>query len=378
MGETVTSYKCPACLGPLHFSSETGRLECEYCGSSYTPEELAAQVQPQEQQAAQNAADAEHQETICYTGTPWENEDGSIQVYSCPSCGAELICDQATAATSCPYCGNPAIVPSQLTGALKPDFIIPFKLNQKDAETALRRHYRKKLLLPSVFSKENNIREIKGIYVPFWLFDARTNGSMTCAASNSSTHRSGNYRITDTKHYTLRRSGDLSFLMVPVDGSRRMPDQLMDSLEPYQYQELVPFSTAYLPGYFADKYDISSDDVMSRADLRCRNATKDLLSRTISGYDSVSITEENFETAYGHVHYALLPVWLLNTRWKDQNYLFAMNGQTGHFVGQLPIDPRKKKLLYWGSLTVITALLALFFSGFLGRLLIRLLEIIFS
>lgn len=40
----------------------------------------------------------------------------------------------------------------------------------------------------------------------------------------------------------------------------------------------------------------------------------------------------------GKVHYALLPVWMLHTKWKGQDFLFAMNGQTGRLVGDLPTD----------------------------------------
>ena len=382
MGDSVTNYKCPACLGPLHYSSETGKLTCDYCGSSFDPELLAAEYQQQEEQAAENTrqeeATAGNHQTISYTGILWGESDENIRVYSCPSCGAELICNQATAATSCPYCGNPAIVPGQLSGALKPEFVIPFKLNQKDAEAALKNHYRRKLLLPSVFSQENNIRQIRGIYVPFWLFDGKTSGSLICEGTNSSSHRSGNYRVVNTRHYTIRREGDLSFLMVPVDGSKRLPDDLMDSLEPYDYRGLTDFSTAYLPGYFADKYDVSSDDVMSRAELRCQNTTEAMLRDTIHGYESVRIQQKFLTTHFGHVHYALLPVWILNTRWNGQDYLFAMNGQTGHFVGKLPVDPVKKQVLFWTVLLVIAGVLSFFFSGVLGRFILQLLIAIFD
>ena len=85
------------------------------------------------------------------------------------SCGAELICDENTAATSCPYCGNPTVVPGQFSGQLRPDFIIPFKLSKEDAVKALKDHYKGKIFLPKSFTQENHVQEIQGIYVPFWM-----------------------------------------------------------------------------------------------------------------------------------------------------------------------------------------------------------------
>ena len=200
-----------------------------------------------------------------------------MRVYSCPSCGAQLICEETTAATSCPYCGNPTVIPEQFSGILKPDYILPFKLSKEDAVSALKQHYKGKLLLPKLFRDNNHIEELRGIYVPFWLFDGEAEGSANYMATTTRVFRHGDTEITETSFYEVQRAGTLPFSRVPVDASRKMPDDYMDSIEPFDYAGLKPFSTAYLPGFFADKFDVSIEESSSRADKRCRQSLSDAL-----------------------------------------------------------------------------------------------------
>ena len=168
MPTQVTNYQCPSCTGPLHFVGESGKLECEYCGTSYDVAEIEALYAEKEERAAaaQQAAEEANAEQTApdEDGETWDTsslsedwgaEGDSMRAYSCPSCGAELICDENTAATSCPYCGNPTVVPGQFSGQLRPDFIIPFKLSKEDAVKALKDHYKGKILLPKRFTQEN-------------------------------------------------------------------------------------------------------------------------------------------------------------------------------------------------------------------------------
>lgn len=151
--------KCPACIGPLHFTGASGKLEYEYCGSSYDVAEIEAlYVEKNEQEAAAHAAaeeksaGEESEWDASGMSSDWGADGEGMKSYSCPSCGAELICDATTAAMSCPYCGNPSVVPGQFTGTLKPEFVLPFKLNKEDAVKALKRHYKGKILLPGAFT----------------------------------------------------------------------------------------------------------------------------------------------------------------------------------------------------------------------------------
>lgn len=365
MPTQVTEFKCPACTAPLHFSEETGRLECDYCGSSFSVEEMESRSAEKEQQAAEafeKAAAEAKADAKNWDGPDaqdsWGEAGTHLKTYSCPSCGAELICDEATAATSCPYCGNNAIIPGQFRGALKPELVIPFQIGKDEAVKALKAHYKGKPFLPKSFSDENHIQEIKGIYVPFWLFDGQAEADVSFAATRSTVMVTGRERITTTRHFDVRRAGTVSFEKIPVDASKKMPDDYMDSLEPFRYDAMVPFSTAYLPGFFADIPDVSIEECNLRAELRATDTAVESMSRQVSGYETCIPTRKDAQLRRGKVRCALLPVWLLSTQWEGQNFLFAMNGQTGKMVSDLPVS-KKRYWAWWGGLTAgITAALA--------------------
>lgn len=355
MEATINTYQCPACTGPLQFNPDTGKLGCEFCGSVFELAEIEALYQEKEEKAAEAHAKAETQ-----PDDGWGEDGNGMKTYSCPACTAELICDETTAATSCPYCGNPTVVPGQFSGSKKPEFVIPFKLKKEDAVKALKKHYEKRFFLPRAFTANNHIEEIQGVYVPFWLFDGQAEGTAFYKASRSRTHVDGDYEVTETDHYMCKRGGSVAFSKVPVDGSTKMPDDYMDSLEPYDYSALTPFSTAYLPGFLADKYDVTSEECQERVEQRCTETLAIELQGTVDGYELVTETNRQLDMTLDAAHYALLPVWLLSTRWNGQSYLFAMNGQTGKLVGDLPVDKKKFWSVFFAlgaGLSVISSLL---------------------
>lgn len=363
MPEQITNYQCPACTAPLRFGHDSGKLECDYCGSSFDLGEIEELYADRNEKAVFSNDQAEevitHQRTgewdMENAGNEWGIDLDKMRAYSCPSCGAELICEETTAATACPYCNNPTIIPGKFSGAKKPDLVIPFKLDKTAAIDALRRHYRKKPLLPKAFSAENHIREIKGVYVPFWLFDSNVDADITFKATRTHSHSNSKETITETDHYLVRRSGSMSFIRIPVDGASKMPDAHMDAIEPFDYRELKPFSLSYLPGFMADKYDVSKEDSTQRADRRSRNSALRAMENTVLGYTSVVPMHQDYRIHPGDVKYALLPVWMLSTQWNGKNFLFAMNGQTGRLVGDLPIDWKKFAMYCTGAFAAATA-----------------------
>ena len=352
MADQITNYQCPACGGPLHFSNDSQDLACDYCDSHFSVADIEAYYAGKDEAAA--AAEGTNNEWQVESDDNWGSDGSQMRVYNCPSCGAELICDENTAASSCPYCGNPTIVPGQFQGMLRPDYVLPFKLDKEAAKAALRNHYKGKKLLPKSFTKENHIDEIKGIYVPFWLFNGEADADLFYNATRSYTRETYDERITTTEHYNLRRAGTVSFSKIPVDASSKMPDAHMDAIEPFDFSELKPFSTAYLPGFFADKYDVSVDDSAERADKRAENTVRDIMRGSCTGYETVREAGGDVRLHRGDVNYALIPVWMLNTSWKGQNFLFAMNGQTGKIVGDLPTD-RGRWWRYFAVAAAVTA-----------------------
>ena len=374
MGEKVTNYQCPNCTAPLSFDETIGKLKCDFCESTFTAEEIEAIYAEVDWEAEEEFAreedekEEELRENISAEDGDWDESamtedwgEGSddLMVYNCPSCGAELICEKTTAATSCPYCGNASIIPGQFHGALKPDYVVPFKISKDQAVAMLKEHYKGKFLLPGSFKNENHIQEIKGVYVPFWLFDGQADADATFHATRSFVSRQGDYQVTTTQHYNVRRAGRVAFEKIPVDASSKMPDEYMDAIEPFDYKEMKPFSTAYLPGYLADKYDVVVADCSKRADDRAAETAYRALEASVTGYMTKICINKDILLKRGEVHYAMLPVWLLSTQWKGKNFLFAVNGQTGKMVGDLPVSQGK----FWGlcaALTVpLTAILSL-------------------
>ena len=334
----LQEYKCPCCDGAIEFDSSAQKMKCPYCSTEFEMADLIAFDEALKGQPEDNM------QWDASAGQQWQpGEIDGMRVYTCNSCGGEIVADETTGASECPFCGNPVIMTGQFAGALKPDLVIPFKLDKKAPTEALKKHYSGKKLLPKVFKNENRIQEVKGVYVPFWLFDADADGFVRYKASRVRTWSDSRYNYTETSFYNVIRAGGIGFENVPVDGSSKMDDTLMESIEPFDLSGAVDFQSAYLSGYLADKYDVDAENSITRANERIKHSTEDAFRDTVQGYTTVTPVSTNISLQNGTAKYALYPVWILNTKWNGQNFTFAMNGQTGKLVGDLPMD----KGLFW-------------------------------
>ena len=331
--QTLQEYKCPCCGGAIAFDSTLQKMKCPYCDTEFEMEALEGY------DAELQSEKSDNMEWETSAGGDWqEGETDGLRSYVCKSCGGEIVGDANTAATACPFCGNPVVMMGQFSGALKPDLVIPFKLDKKAAKAGLMKHLTGKRLLPKIFKDQNHIDEIKAVYVPFWLYDSEADAQLRFTATRTRFWSDDDYDYTETSYYSVRRDGVLGFDAVPVDGSSKMADDLMESIEPFAMQDAVPFKTAYLAGYVADKYDVDAQKSIQRANERIRQSTEDAFTQTVTGYDSVKMENSSIQLHGGKAKYALFPVWVLSTSWQGNNYIFAMNGQTGKFVGNLPVD----------------------------------------
>ncbi len=345
----LIDYKCPCCGGSIEFNSQSQNMKCPYCDTEF------------EIDAIKEFNEASQPETDSFD---WENpneswsseEQAGMNVYTCNNCGGQIVTDETTSASACPYCDSPIVMTGQFEGGLKPDVIIPFKIDKDGAEKALANYLKGKFLLPKSFVSENRIEEVKGVYVPFWLFDCEADAKLKFNATKVRTWRSGDYRYTETKFYMIIRNGDIKFEKVPVDGSTKMPDELSEAIEPYNYDGCVNFETAYLAGYLADKYDVDAEASQPRANQRIRVSTQQEFRDTINGYTTVTPNTININLRKGKIRYALMPVWMLNTKYRGEIYHFAMNGQTGKFIGNLPVDWGKFWGLFFGLFAGVSAL----------------------
>jgi DNA-directed RNA polymerase subunit RPC12/RpoP len=339
---TTVEYKCPSCGGGIQFDSGTQQMKCPYCDTTFKVEDVK---RFNDALAEDHADDCQWEQYGAQESAGnWKaGETDGMKRYLCQSCGGEIVTDGTAAATSCPYCGNPVVLQDQLEGMWRPDMIIPFKLDKKAAKEALKKHLKGKHLLPNSFKTENHVDSLTGVYVPFWLFDAHTEGAARYRCTRVKHWGDAHYEYTRTDYYLVLRDGQVDFEKVPVDGATKMDDTMMEAIEPFDYSQAVDFETAYLSGYLADKYDVDAKASEPRANERIRTSTMDMLTASVDAYSSCVPEGCNIRIAGGKVHYALLPVWVLNTKYQGKMYPFAMNGQTGRFIGDLPMD--KSKLL---------------------------------
>ena len=336
--------KCPNCGGAVEFNAGTQTLKCPYCDTEF---DIAAMEQAAQQSANIGQDSYEWQSN----GVEWQpDEINGMSVYICKSCGGEIVADASTGATTCPYCDNPVVMTGQFAGGLKPDLIIPFKYDKKAAKEALNKFVASKKMVPKVFKDQNHIEEIKGVYVPHWIFSGVAAGQAYFNAEKMRSWSDSNYRYTETSYFNCYRSGNMDFANIPVDGSTKMDDTLMESIEPFNVREAVPFSTAYMAGFLADKYDVDINACVPRANERVKKSMESALEDTIQGYSVVVPQNSQVEILNGSYAYALYPVWILNTTWNGKKYTFAMNGQTGKFVGDLPLD----KSAFWKKVAGLT------------------------
>ncbi|GHU25790.1 hypothetical protein FACS1894172_12270 [Spirochaetia bacterium] len=347
----VMEYKCPNCGGSVKFSSGSQKLVCDYCGTSFEPDVLKQYNEELSNVPADNLKWSELDK-----GDQWQ--DANLATMNCTSCGAQIIAAPTTSATACPYCNTPVVITGKLSGALKPDCMIPFKLDKEKAKSALDDHLRGKPLLPSLFKTQNRIDSITGVYVPFWLFDCKAHANIHYRAIKIKTWSDNNFNYTKKDFYSVYREGDLAFERVPVDGSEQMDDALMEAIEPFEYRDSTDFQSAYLLGYMAEKYDVDAAKSKDRANVRIKRSTEKTLGDTVTGYTSVTPENSSVQLSDAVVRYALLPVWMLNTKYKGTMYSFAMNGQTGKFIGNLPVSKAKAFGFFTGIFGGLTGIAA--------------------
>ena len=366
MADTSVSFKCPSCGGPLGFQPGMEKITCEYCETQFTAEALQEFYQQKEQMAAdaQNAREAKWETEKA--GKEWSvDEEAVLRAFTCSSCGAEIVCDENTMATECVYCGNPTMVAARYSGMLKPDYIIPFKKTKEEAVAALKEFYKGKKLLPDAFTANNRVEDIQGLYVPFWMFDSSVTATATFKAENDYVYSTSDATVTETSVYECMRKGSMAFEKIPADGSKRMDDSYMDSVEPFDYSELVEFNPSYMAGYLADKYDVTAEENEERVNLRMDNSAVEVLEQTVTGYMRVSAEESAVAKNEGKVQYAMVPVWILTTRYDNKPYTFMMNGQTGKMVGHLPYSTSKSWMYFFGVFAVVCPILYFILNMFL-------------
>jgi len=305
---TIQVYKCPTCNGALRFDAKRGSLFCLWCGNTYDTADIQA-----------------------------VKLRTTMQGYLCPECGARLMLEDYVAADTCPFCGNNEVAPARFEGSFEPDYVIPFSVTKHQVLQTYEEHVAKRRFLPNGFVRESRIISAQGTYVPFWLQSGTVDFDFTYV---------GMYK-RDKMNYEARlnRVGTSDFVRVPADASDRMADDVMDSIEPYDYTEMVPYEAGYLPGFVAERYTVDSDEVDRRVNRRVANSAcsaametiDDLYTTRYPDYDHFHAT-----VSRSRIEQALLPVWLIVVSYGKEKLLVGVNGQTGKVAVNLPIHKRKQ------------------------------------
>lgn len=346
------SYKCPACGGGLQFDPDSQKFKCEYCLSKFTEVELEA-VNPMKSEDRK----AEPEEIQTEAAPEAQNAEG-LMAYSCPSCGAEVMTDETTAATFCYYCHNPVVLTGRLDGVYKPSRLIPFSITKKQAEEKFLEWTGKKWFVPKYFFSKKQIETITGVYFPHWIVDADMQASMNAEGRIISTWRTGNTEYTKTKVYQVIREGEVHLEDVTRPALKKGNKELVDGIHPFDEKKIIPFSMGYLSGFQAEKRDIERTELESGVNQEIINLTGTLLAGTAEGYVGINEKDARVNIKNAVWEYVLFPVWTLTYKGRNgQIYYYAMNGDSGKMCGKLPVDYRKLGLVC-GAVTAVTFLIS--------------------
>lgn len=307
---TIQVYKCPSCNGALRFDTHAKALCCIWCGNSFDVSDLDTMQVRLTQQG-----------------------------YVCPECGAQLTTEEFVAATTCPYCGNNEIAPHRFEGQFEPDMLIPFSVTKRQAVQSYEEHVASRRYLPNDYTNEAHVVSVEGAYVPFWLHSGIVSFDFTYMGIYKKDKC--NY---ESKH---RRVGTYEFARVPADGSDRMRDDVMDSIEPYDYTALVPYEPGYLPGFMAERHTVTADEVNQRVNRRVANSACSAAMKTLDPiYDTRYPDYDQYHAtvARTRIEQALFPVWLIVVAYRGEKYVVGVNGQTGKVAANLPIDAGKQRI----------------------------------
>ena len=362
---SVVSYKCPNCDGELVFNPRTQKYRCEYCASAFSQEELnqmqpegAHQPRPESPSQTQQEPESQEQEN-----TSSMEPEGNV--YRCPSCGAEIVTDDTTAASFCYYCHNPVVLSGRVSGEYLPHKIIPFAIDKKQATEKFLEYVHSKKFVPKAFFNKSQIEKISGVYFPYWMVDMDMEGSLQAEGRNVRVWRSGDTEYTETKIYRVERAGDIHLEDITRNALKKANSKLSSGVRPYDMGKAQDFHMGYLSGFLAEKRDIEKEELKTEVEAEAREYGEKILRDTVHGYTSLSVKNCHFNRQRANWDYMLLPVWTVTYKGRDGKiYYYSMNGQNGNVYGELPIDYKKVGILS-GAVSLLVFLLGLIGGFFL-------------
>ncbi len=296
-------FKCRNCGGNVTYHPREGKMICESC-SSEESEELVTQ------------------------------EDAM----KCINCGTSLEVGEHVSASKCAGCGAPLIIDHRIKYPFGPDLVLPFLIDKVAAVDMLREYASNKLFIPGNFISAHSEDKMEGIYVPFWLYDIVSHTNYEAIGIKVRRWTSGDTEYTETSRYRVQRVMDVDFRRIPIDASIKMPDGMMDLLEPFDYGKLGKFEPTYLSGFEAEKYNMDPNELEPRAVKKVVADSDALLRQSLTQYTRMEMENRQMTNDRTRNEFALLPVWNYKYHYNGKEYDFYINGQSGKIVGKAPIS----------------------------------------
>ena len=361
----MKKYNCKNCGAELYWDSNANCLKCEYCDHEFQITDFETGESEKEQEDKKHSNEPEVADE--HSKATDDSDSVELVVYKCNHCGAEIVTAKSTVATTCAYCGRAITMTNKMVDEFKPDLIIPFCIDEKQAKEIYKKYVHSSFLTPKEFKSENTIKKIKGIYVPFWLHTFVNNTNAVVYGENITSMRRGDDKIVEHHMYNIMIDAEGKFTNIPTDALKNLDNKLMDAIEPFDYQKLVEFKAAYMAGFYAEEYNEGADETIARATERAKQTMLSKVEYEAGVYGIKRIQSSNEQIQDRQSKYAMLPVWLLNVEHKGKEYLFAINGETGKIVGKLPMSI--PKLLAVAGLSFIGSFIFLLITLLIGGIL---------
>jgi hypothetical protein len=343
-------FPCPSCGADLVWAPARGLLRCEYCGYERHDERRAGSVA-----AAAPAIPAPPafvaemplaERLAARADLDWGASRRSVR---CAKCGAAETFDAGVAAKSCAFCGSPAVAEAPAeSGALRPDGVLPFRVEKRAAIESFRGWLRSLWFRPTALKVRAALTEIRGVYIPFWTFDARSESDWSAEAGTR--HRRGKTTTISWRHV----SGHLShrFDDLPLPASRGLDAATAREIEPFPTAELLPFEPGYLSGFLAEELATGVAEARAAAEARMdellRAACRAQFRADVVRNLRVSTTYSAWTTKSG-----LLPIWIAAYEFGGESYRYVVNGATGKATGTAPWSWVKIGLAALAALVVL-------------------------
>lgn len=321
------SFSCPSCGGKLFYNPKMKVLSCEACKNNYFPNEIMNY-------------DKNLDVDIEIVADHFSQEDNT-NMYTCSSCGGQIIALDSIVSTACPFCGNNVLIKSSLVGSYRPKYVVPFSKNKEEAKGLLNQYLNKSILLSKKTKSELKQEGLNDIYIPIYLVKGKAcfDFSKIERGNVSDIFKNSEDRIPTVQ---ITMYGKVNFSKLPVDGLKDLDNDLVESVSPFEINDLKPFETPYLAGHLAKRFDISFNHLEDAVAIRVKddiyNYVKNKEFKMHSEDKSFSYLVSNVEVYNMQATYIFYPMWLLEHSYNGKKICMAINDKNGKIFGILPVS----------------------------------------